>query len=64
MRLVIRVIDGDPEGDEVISGLEHISLSPKSSLFQPPLDRILRDAKNRSWAADHNIADLADWFVR
>ena len=36
MQLIIRVIDGDPKGEESIWGLEKISLSPDPALFQPP----------------------------
>jgi len=36
MHLVVRVIDGDPNGEETIWGLEKISLSPSPALFQPP----------------------------
>jgi hypothetical protein len=36
MQLIIRVIDGDPKGEESIWGLEKISLSPDAALFQPP----------------------------
>jgi hypothetical protein len=36
MQLIIRVIDGDPKGEESIWGLEKISLKPDPALFQPP----------------------------
>jgi hypothetical protein len=32
----IRVIDGDPKGKEIVSGLEKISLTPVPNLFQGP----------------------------
>lgn len=64
MHLVVKVIDGDPEGDEVISGLDHISRSPKAELFQPPTERILRRWPDHSEYADPDITELAGWFVR
>ena len=36
MRLILRVIDGDPNGEETVWGLEKLSRSPPATLFQPP----------------------------
>jgi len=36
MQLIIRVIDGDPKGEESIWGLEKVSLEPDPALFRPP----------------------------
>lgn len=36
MQLIVMVIDGDPNGEEKIWGLEKISLTPEASLFRPP----------------------------
>jgi len=36
MQLIIKVIEGDPKGEEDVWGLERISLTPDASLFQPP----------------------------
>jgi hypothetical protein len=36
MQLIIRVIDGDPNGEETVWGLEKVSAAPDASLFQPP----------------------------
>jgi hypothetical protein len=60
MHLVLKVVDGDPHGDEVVSGLDHISLTPKSELFTPPTERILRQGKNPV----HGMAALARWIVQ
>jgi len=38
MKLVVRVIDGDPNGLETFWGLEKVLLAPNPSLFQPPAD--------------------------
>ncbi len=64
MRLVIRVVDGDPTGDERISGLDHISLAPEPSLFRPPEGRTLRHWKDNSEYADPDIDELSQWFVK
>ncbi len=42
MKLVLRVIDGDPHGVETISGLEHLSLSPDPSMFIPDGGVVMR----------------------
>ncbi len=36
LNMVVRVIDGDPNGEETISGLEKVSLQPDPTLFQAP----------------------------
>lgn len=38
MKLIVRVVDGDPHGVESVWGLKKISLSPDPALFQPPAD--------------------------
>jgi hypothetical protein len=61
MGLVLKIVDGDPEGDETISGLDHISLSPAPSLFKLPTERILR---RRKWAFfDGDRDHLKNWLV-
>jgi hypothetical protein len=63
MKLIVRVIDGDPNGVETVWGLEKISLSPDPSLFQPPADY--------EWQHRHDdkgtVADfefLESWFAK
>jgi hypothetical protein len=63
MRLVIRVIDGDPSGEVTISGLEHVRLKPDPSLFHPPEGYRL-ESNDQSGYLDHDIALLAEWGVR
>lgn len=36
MQLILRVIDGDPNGEETVWGLERVSRAPQAALFQPP----------------------------
>lgn len=67
MQLVVKVIDGDPSGEETISGLEHVSLAPDPKLFRSPEGYEVQD-RNRmgdeSQYAESDMAYLARWFVR
>jgi hypothetical protein len=63
MSLVLKIIDGDPAGDETITGLDHISLTPDPQLFQPPTERILRHYKDGRFA-DYDFRQLAKWLVQ
>ncbi len=66
MRLILRVIDGNPQGEETIAGLEHISRAPDLGSFGPPGGwKIFRwyDKKSQSYA-DPSIANLENWFVK
>jgi hypothetical protein len=63
LKLIVRVIDGDPDGIETIRGLEKISLSPEASLFQYPSGYELQHrskftAKYYEWIE----AWLGTWF--
>jgi hypothetical protein len=57
MHLVLMTVDGDPAGEEKISGLRKISLTPDASLFRPPTDRILRHWKDSDRFATGDLAD-------
>ena len=63
MKLVIKIVDGDPKGKETISGLEHFSLSPDPALFQPPAGYEIQH-RDRSWPADVDMPQLAEWQVK
>ena len=63
MRLVLRVVDGDPHGEETVSGLNHISLAPDAALFQAPTERILRQPKESGYAIE-DMNDLSGWLVK
>jgi len=43
MQLILRVIDGDPNGEETVWGVERMSAVPDASLFQPPNGYQLQD---------------------
>jgi hypothetical protein len=36
MQLIIRVVNGDPNGEETVWGLKKISVAPEAGLFRPP----------------------------
>jgi len=61
MDIVLKVIDGDPSGNETVSGLEHISLANAPALFQLPTDRILRRISSAYFDGDKDT--LAAWLV-
>ena len=63
MKLVIRVIDGDPNKEVTISGLEHLSRAPDPSLFHPP-DGYRITPSDRSEYVDYDITLLAEWGVK
>ena len=63
MRLVLRVIDGDPSGIEKISGFEHMSLSPDSSLFTIPGDYELQHPDSVGEYVDGDLRSLSHWAV-
>jgi hypothetical protein len=64
LNLVLKVVDGDPDGDEIVSGLDHISLTPSPMLFQLPTERMLRHRKDKTNYADYDLAQLENWLVR
>jgi hypothetical protein len=62
MKLIVKVIDGDPNGEETVSGLEKISLQPDPSLFLPPQGyQIQRSTAERLVTRD--LAYLESWFA-
>jgi len=63
MKLIIRVLDGDPNGVESVWGLEKITLSPDPSLFQPPADYEAQHNKTDKWI-DEDFEILQSWFAK
>ena len=66
LRLIVRVVDGNPQGEETIAGLKCVSLSPDLESFEPPAGwRIFRwyDKKSQKYA-DQSIEYLENWFVK
>lgn len=61
MRLIIRVTDGDPNGEESVWGLEKISLAPDAKLFQPP-DGYQRQHQRWDGYYANDFEDLKSWF--
>lgn len=73
MQLMVRVVDGDPQGEEVVWGLEKISLQPDPELFQPPAGYQMQHgprAGNQTRNADSDkylngdFEYLKSWFER
>lgn len=63
MQLVVRIIDGDPTGEETVAGLDHVSLGDHPDLFQLPSGyRVYHYDQGRFIGDD--ISLLASWFVR
>lgn len=63
MRLIIRVIDGDPTGVETFWGIEKISLSPDPSLFRPPAD-YKREHEHSDDGTTYDFEHLRAWFSK
>ena len=69
MELIIRVIDGDPNGIETEWGLKNITIAPDTALFQPPAGYVWQH-RNDEWerrhpdfaATDFEYLDL--WFSK
>ena len=70
MQLIVRVIDGDPNGEETVWGLERISLAPDAALFRPPEGYEMEHRMSARWSPmiDHfisgNFESLHQWFAQ
>ena len=62
--LVMKVIDGDPQNEESISGLEDVTLSPDAAQFNPPGRIYEVQYTSESKYADPDIVSFAKWFVK
>lgn len=65
MQLIIRVIDGDPNGEETVWGLMKISLLPDATLFRPPdgYEMEHRRTDNPAWS-EGDFENLKTWFEK
>jgi hypothetical protein len=69
MQLVVRVIDGDPSGEETVWGLEKVSLSPDAALFRPPDDYEMQHRRSDGLAGNDggfihaDFEALREWFA-
>jgi len=63
MKLIVRVVDGDPHGVEIMWGLRKISLSADPALFQPPADYQLQHDKSGK-STIHDFEYLETWFSK
>jgi hypothetical protein len=64
MKLIVRVIDGDPTGEEIVWGLEKVSLQPDPSLFRPPQGYEVQRREDAEWAFESDLQFLESWFAR
>ena len=63
MRLIVRVVDGDPHGLERISGIEKISRNPDPSDFLPPDGYEIQHQNSGKWA-ERDFEELKLWFQK
>jgi hypothetical protein len=63
LKLIVQVVDGDPDGVETVWGLEKMSLSPDSSLFQPPVEYESQH-HHSDRGIEHDIDYLKTWFAK
>lgn len=63
MKLIVRVIDGDPTGVETLWGLEKVSLAPDPSLFQPPAD-YEKEHRHSDEGTIYDFEYLETWFSK
>ena len=63
LNLIVRVVDGNPEGVETIRGLEKISVRPEPSLFSPPAGYESQHQSSDIWAV-HDFDYLDHWFAQ
>lgn len=61
MRLILRVIDGDPNGVATVWGLERLSLEPDPALFGPPEDYSWQHRRTEK-GTDADLRYLDSWF--
>lgn len=63
MQLILRVIDGDPNGEETVWGLMKISLRPDAALFRPPQGYEIehRRSDRPQWSSG-DFENLKTWF--
>ena len=63
MKLIVRVVDGDPNGEETVWGLEKIKLQPDASLFEPPQDYEIQHHNAEPAFAD-DLHYFESWFAK
>jgi hypothetical protein len=59
--LVMKAVDGDPSGEETISGLENVTLTPAVDLFKLPEGRVLFQHDDPTFKGYRDY--LAYWLV-
>jgi hypothetical protein len=64
LKLIVRVVEGDPHGEETVWGVEKVSLRPDLALFQPPSDYELEHRKSPGPWSGHDFEQLKTWFAK
>jgi hypothetical protein len=64
MQLIVRVIDGDPNGEETVRGLKKISLAPDAALFRPPDGYAMTHRQYSDLWAAGDFRNLKTWFEK
>jgi hypothetical protein len=65
LKLVVQVIDGDPQKELTITGLDQVKRQVDETLFQPVTGYpVLSYPERASNLADDDVQHLSDWFVR
>jgi hypothetical protein len=63
MKLIVQIVDGDPQNEETLSGLDHISLQPDPTLFHPPDGYEIQYPRTVGKYVDSDMGDVDEWFV-
>jgi hypothetical protein len=63
MKLIVRVIDGDPNGLETVWGLEKVSTQSDPGLFRAPEGYELQHQVSDEWTT-HDFEYLGTWFEK
>lgn len=63
MNLIVRVVDGDPNGTETVWGLKKVSLHPDPALFSAPEGYERQHQVSDVWAM-HDFEHLQTWFEK
>jgi hypothetical protein len=63
MKLIVRVIDGDPNGVEIVRGLSRISMHTDPALFRPPEGYGMQHRDTGDWDT-HDLDYLGTWFEK
>lgn len=61
MQLIVRVIEENPRGEEIVWGIENVSLAPDADLFRPPNGYRMVHQRFDRWSTE-DFEALKTWF--